>query len=166
MVFYNSNKVWQVAGFLHCMKDLKEVGHMLKVQFYDSIDDSLLQYAVIVSKYNGKWVFCKHKQRSTYECPGGHREADEMIEQTARRELWEETGAVDFTLQQICVYSVVRDDSESFGMLYFAEIHMFESLPTLEIEKIEFLETLPAAWTYPLIQPKLVEQVEYSLQIA
>lgn len=34
---------------------------MLEVKFYDSVDDSLLKFAVIVSQSNGKWVFCKHK---------------------------------------------------------------------------------------------------------
>lgn len=46
----------------------------MKVQFYDNIEDELLEFAVIVSKSNGKWVFCKHKERNTYEVPGGHRE--------------------------------------------------------------------------------------------
>lgn len=57
---------------------------MLKVSFYDNIDDSLLKFAVIVSKSTGKWVFCKHKERSTYECPGGHREMGEDILSTAK----------------------------------------------------------------------------------
>ena len=52
---------------------------MLEVKFYDSVDDSLLKFAVIVSQSNGKWVFCKHKERDTYEVPGGHREAGESI---------------------------------------------------------------------------------------
>ncbi len=34
----------------------------MKVQFYDEVDDSLLKFAVIISKSNNKWVFCKHKQ--------------------------------------------------------------------------------------------------------
>ena len=66
---------------------------MLKVNFYKSAEDELLEFAVIVSVYNGKWVFCKHKNRTTYECPGGHREQNETIYETAKRELWEETGA-------------------------------------------------------------------------
>lgn len=45
----------------------------MKVKFYENIDDSLLKFAVIVSKSGGKWVFCKHKERDTYEIPGGHR---------------------------------------------------------------------------------------------
>ena len=50
---------------------------MLEVKFYDTVDDSLLKFAVIISQSNGKWVFCKHKERDTYEVPGGHREAGE-----------------------------------------------------------------------------------------
>lgn len=60
---------------------------MLEVKFYDTVDDSFLKFAVIISQSNGKWVFCKHKERDTYEAPGGHREAGEDIIETAKREL-------------------------------------------------------------------------------
>lgn len=36
---------------------------MVEVKFYDSIDDELLKFAVIISKTNGKWIFCKHRER-------------------------------------------------------------------------------------------------------
>ena len=104
----------------------------MKVKFYDSVDDSLLKFAVIISKSNGKWVFCKHKERDTYEVPGGHREAGENILETAKRELQEETGAIRFEIKPICVYSVtgknrVNDTGEeTFGLLCFAEITEFE----------------------------------------
>lgn len=135
---------------------------MLKVNFYEQADDSLLKFAVIVSKHNGKWVFCKHKERSTYECPGGHREENEAIEQAAKRELWEETGAKDYMLKRVCVYSVLDDNTETFGALYYADIFSFEELPQLEIEKIEFFDDLPTSWTYPEIQPFLLEKVKQS----
>ncbi|MEE0682011.1 MAG: NUDIX hydrolase [Candidatus Gastranaerophilaceae bacterium] len=133
---------------------------MLKVNFYKSAKDELFKFAVIVSKYNGKWVFCKHKERNTYECPGGHREKNEPIFETAKRELWEETGAIKYHLEPVCVYSVERDGKETFGMLYFADIVEFEELPSLEIEKIVLFDKLPEEWTYPLIQPLLLEQVK------
>ena len=63
---------------------------MIEVEFYDSIDDKLLKFAVIISKTNGKWIFCKHRERDTYEVPGGHRESGEDILSTAKRELMEE----------------------------------------------------------------------------
>ena len=47
---------------------------MVEVRFYDTVNDELLKFAVIISQSNGKWVFCKHKERDTYEVPGGHRE--------------------------------------------------------------------------------------------
>ena len=132
---------------------------MLKVNFYEQADDALLKFAVIVSQHNGKWVLCKHKERYTYECPGGHREENEAIEQTAKRELWEETGAKDYMLKRVCIYSVLDDNAETFGALYYADIFSFEELPKLEIERIEFFDDLPTSWTYPEIQPLLLEKV-------
>lgn len=134
----------------------------MEVKFYDKAEDSLLKFAVIVSKHNGKWVFCKHKQRETLEVPGGHREIGEQIGETAKRELYEETGAVDFIIKPICVYSVISDDNdaeETFGMLYFADINAFESKLHSEIERIYLLDDLPSQWTYPLIQPKLIDEI-------
>lgn len=137
---------------------------MLEVKFYDSVDDSLLKFAVIVSQSNGKWVFCKHKERDTYEVPGGHREAGESILETAKRELQEETGAIRFDMKPLCVYSVtgktrVNDTGEeSFGLLCYAEITEFATELHSEMEKIELLEELPEEWTYPLIQPKLIKK--------
>ena len=39
------------------MKSNKE-HYMTKVNFYDSINDSMLKFAVIIARHNGKWVFC------------------------------------------------------------------------------------------------------------
>lgn len=137
---------------------------MTEIKFYDNIDDALLKFAVIISKTNGKWVFCKHKDRNTLEVPGGHREPEEDILDTAKRELYEETGALDFAIKPICVYSVTDknnfDGEETFGMLYFAEIHSFEKELHSEIEKIIITDTLPNNWTYPLIQPKLLAETK------
>ena len=96
----------------------------MEIKFYDSVSDDLLKFAVIISKYNGKWVFCKHKERNTYEIPGGHREAGESILECAKRELNEETGASEFSITPVCVYSVTgknrvnQTGEETFGMLF------------------------------------------------
>ena len=133
----------------------------MQIRFYDEVEDSLLKFAVIISKTNGKFVFCKHRERDTYEVPGGHREAGERIFETAKRELNEETGAIDFDITPICVYSVTAEDNfdgeETFGMLYYADIRVFEEIHS-EIEKIIITDTLPEKWTYPLIQPRLLEK--------
>lgn len=103
---------------MHCMRNLSK---------FESVCQQ--EYA------SGKWVFCKHKERDTYEIPGGHREEDELILDTAKRELREETGAIDFKINPICVYSVKGKtrvnknvNDETYGMLYIADIYSFEEI--------------------------------------
>lgn len=144
---------------------------MTEVGFYDSIEDELIEFAVIITKSNGKWVFCKHKERDTYEIPGGHREKNEEIDDTARRELYEETGAVEYTIKPVCIYNVIKDSGTmknsnvrnavktgSYGKLYYAEVSGFEKELHSEIEYIIFSDKLIDNWTYPLIQPRLLEE--------
>lgn len=137
---------------------------MLEVKFYDTIDDSLLKFAVIISKSRGKWVFCKHKERDTYEVPGGHREDGESILDAAKRELSEETSAVEYEIKPVCVYSVTgknrvnQTGEETYGMLYFADILEFNQELDSEMERVELFDELPDKWTYPLIQPLLIQE--------
>lgn len=140
---------------------------MIEVSFYEpsEIEDNFLGFAVIIARTEGRWVFCKHRERDTWEVPGGHRETGESILETARRELQEETGAIDFTIKPVCVYSVkgktsinTRDEDESFGMLFAADIFSFENKLHSEIEKIIISDELATNWTYPAIQPKLLAE--------
>ncbi len=137
---------------------------MTKVSFYEQVDDALLKFAVIIAKYNDKFIYCKHRQRNTLEIAGGHREYGESIDEAARRELYEETGATKFDITPICVYSVISPDNfdgqETFGMLYFADVKEYEVELHSEIEKIVFLDDVPENWTYPNIQPFLFEEAK------
>lgn len=137
----------------------------VKVNFYDEVEDELLKFAVIVVVYQNKLVFCKHRQRETFEIPGGHRENNETILACAKRELYEETGALEYFIEPICVYSIIGknrvNDSgeEMFGMLFFADVQVFEKNLYSEIEKIYLFDNLPERWTYPKIQPILLKEV-------
>ena len=50
---------------------------MTIVREYETVDDELLKYAVTIAKYQGRYLFCKHRERETLELPGGHREPGE-----------------------------------------------------------------------------------------
>ena len=120
-----------------------------------------LQYAVITAKYRGRWVLCQHKQRNTWEVPGGHIEPGETPAQAAHRELFEESGAEEYQLYPIGVYGVSKDGQEDFGALFFADISTFSTLPEqFEMRRVEYFDALPENLTYPQIQPFLVEMVE------
>jgi 8-oxo-dGTP diphosphatase len=141
---------------------------MLEVNFYDinDIKDSLLKYAVIVSKYKGNWLWVKNKKRGKWEIPGGHREENELILETAKRELFEETGAINFFIKPICVYSVMREiETESFGMLFYADIKELGNLPENEIECVDIFQNNPNDLSFPEIQPKLINYVKNILRI-
>lgn len=135
----------------------------MEVRFYDLVSDEKLKFAVIIAEYNGRYVFCKHRERTTLEIPGGHREAGETILEAAKRELCEETGAAEFDIQPVCAYSVTGKNrvnstgEESFGMLYYAEIFSLGVLHS-EIERIVLTDVLPESWTYPEIQPELIKE--------
>ncbi|HOZ53861.1 MAG TPA: NUDIX domain-containing protein [Bacilli bacterium] len=119
---------------------------MNEMKFYDfkTVDDSVLNRVVMVCKYKDKWVFCKHKERDTWEIPGGHIEEGENWQEAAKRELYEETGATKFEIKPICIYSISK-----YGILCYATVEEFTTLPESEIEKIEFFNNIPYNMTYP-----------------
>ncbi|WP_138207296.1 NUDIX hydrolase [Haloimpatiens lingqiaonensis] len=139
---------------------------MVKINFHQlgKVDNDKLLYAVIAARYNGQWIFVKHKERDTWEIPGGHREIDENINDAAARELFEETGAKEFIVRPICIYSVEKGDIESYGQLFYAEVETLDNLPDYEIGEIEFFNDMPKNLTYPLIQPHLFKKVSTILK--
>lgn len=141
---------------------------MIEVTFHpkDPIADNNLRFAVICARYQGQWILSRHRARITWEIPGGHREPGEAIEETARRELWEETGAEAFELYSVGAYNVRRDGVDSFGMLYFSEVTSLGELPlNSEIAEISLMQCLPEDLTYPDIQPMLFKWVQGWLNI-
>lgn len=134
---------------------------MIDIKFYklNRVGNDRLKYAIIVASYAGRWVFVKNKNRNTWEMPAGHREKDEDIIDTASRELREETGAEDFEMIPVCIYSVTENNIESFGQLFFANIYSMGKLPNFEIGERRLFDHIPDKLTYPQVQPRLFDKV-------
>ena len=125
----------------------------------NDVMDSELTSVVIITKYKGKWVYCKHRERTTYELPGGGRAKGETVEETARRVLYEQTGARNFELIPIGVYEASVNGKE-YGMLYFSDIITMGPKPANEIARICYLDEHPAQQTYPQLHPRLVDEAK------
>ena len=132
------------------------------VRFYElgTVPESRFLYAVIAARHRGKWVLVRHKERQTWEIPGGHKEAREGIDATAARELVEETGARAFEIAPVCIYSVDSGEGESFGQLFCAQITELGELPESEIAEVRLMDELPENLTYPGIQPVLFQKAK------
>ena len=135
----------------------------MEVIFLDHVEDELLKFAVIISFYHGKLVLCRHKDRDTYEIPGGHREADESILDCAKRELFEETGAIAFDIEPLCAYATIGKNRVNvsgdiiYGMLFVADIRRMDKLE-YETSEILLADKLVDNLTYPDIQPLFMEE--------
>ncbi|GHU87746.1 DNA mismatch repair protein MutT [Spirochaetia bacterium] len=123
------------------------------------------KYVVTFARYNGKWIICKHKNRNTWETSGGHIEQGETPLDAAKRELFEETGAVDFEIQNVCDYWACAEPHEtaditwSNGQVFLAQVKKLGPLPESEMEKIDLFDAFPQNLTYPDITRELLPQI-------
>ena len=127
-----------------------------------SIADDQLTFAVSVATMDGQYLFCRHSERTTWECPGGHIEAGEAPLEAARRELYEETGAAEADVEPVCIYSVESPERPlSFGLLCRAQVRRLGDIPPMsEIVEVRPFAVLPDNWTYPDIVPRILEYVQ------
>jgi 8-oxo-dGTP diphosphatase len=136
----------------------------MNINFHGLDITQSLKYSVIVAVDQRGFVFVRHQDRTTWEIPGGHIEAGETALEAAKRELFEETGAAEFSLLEVCNYSVTVGDSTTYGGLFFAEIQSYCGLLKFETAEVKSFKSMPSNLTYPAIQPLLLNKVEASIE--
>jgi len=118
------------------------------------------RFVVIFARYRDKWLYSRHKERTTWETAGGHIEIGETALEAAKRELYEETGAIKFDIRPLFDYSVHTPMDFANGQVYFAEITELSGIPDSEMGEVALFDTYPEELTYPMILPVLFEKVE------
>jgi len=115
------------------------------------------KYVVVISTCCGKIMLSRHKQRTTWETQGGHVEPGELPLEAAKRELYEESGAIEYEIHPICDYWAGDEQTGegATGMVFHAEIYERAPLPESEMAEVQLFDALPQNLTYPAITPEL-----------
>lgn len=117
------------------------------------------KYVVVLSTCCGQIMLSRHKQRTTWETQGGHVEPGETPMEAARRELYEESGAVKYDIRALCDYWAGDEikGKGATGAVFHAEIHELGPMPESEMAEVCLFDALPENLTYPAITPGLFD---------
>ncbi|MCL1998815.1 MAG: histidine phosphatase family protein [Turicibacter sp.] len=123
------------------------------------------EYSVIFAhEADGKrtdWLYVRHRDRQTFEMPGGHIEDWESPAIAAKRELFEETGATEFFLTPAFEYITHTGKVYGTGQVFLAEIYERGAIPEeSEIAEVAAFDGLPPQMTYPQILPVLFAEMQ------
>lgn len=130
--------------------------NLLKFHNRHLSDLTAYTFAVMITKYEDKWVMVRRHNRNTWELPAGHVEEGESVIEAAKRELFEETGAIEYSLDIISSYQGEHKGRIVYGMLFYADVKVFGPLPESEIAEKKYFSAIPENLTYPQIQPQLI----------
>ena len=122
------------------------------------------KYTVICSRYRGKWILSRHRNRDTWETQGGHIEPGEIPLEAAKRELYEESGIRDADVYPVCDYWGFNPYRCSNGMVFLAVVRSIGELPESEMREIGIFEEMPENLTYPQTSPVLYKEAEKLLK--
>lgn len=104
------------------MENFKDInGGEVTLSFQENAFEKSARHVLVICKYQGEWLLTQHKVRGL-EFPGGKKEKGETLEDAARREVMEETGAVLNKLISIGEYQV-SDKKDSFvKRIFYGEV--------------------------------------------
>lgn len=116
------------------------------VEFHNpfSIASEKLKYSIICSRYQDNWVFVRHKLRNTWEMPAGHIEKDESALFAAKRELYEETGATQFSLRTLSIIHAIGMEKLIMGESSLLRFNNWAYYLILKLQKSSFSKSYQA----------------------
>lgn len=118
----------------------------MKLNTYDigTIDENKLEVAIVGIEYNGELYFENVGAEMDWEIPERNIESGENAVEAAIRIIEDEVGALSFELKPVCDYSIVENELEVSGRLFYAKVEKFDSEPKLR---------------YFMLHPKLYDEL-------
>ncbi|WP_350267825.1 RNA deprotection pyrophosphohydrolase [Neobacillus mesonae] len=104
---------------------LDDHGNKVELAFSKNAFAEEARHVLVLCQYDGSWLLTKHKKRGL-EFPGGKREAGETIEDAARREAFEETGAAFDQLEYIAEYRVTEEKGSFVKAVFWGRVKNME----------------------------------------
>ncbi|MGH2319557.1 RNA deprotection pyrophosphohydrolase [Planococcus sp. SE5232] len=98
------------------------------------------RHVLVICRYQGKWLLTRHNKRGL-EFPGGKVEAGESLQEAAKREVYEETGAHVKELEWFAEY-VVYSEKPFCKTVYIGTVDSVDPIPLLETQGIFLLKEL------------------------
>lgn len=128
-----------------------------KIRYYKELKTKNISIILVLARYKNKWIFCKHKKRDTYEIIGGHIEKGETIVEAAKRELYEESGAICDKFEILGYLANYNMSPFQYSALLYARIYKLETLPNYEMSEIKLFDNFPINTTYPETYTKILK---------
>lgn len=133
-----------------------ETSRKLEIIKNDTIPLDYRSVLVFIKKDN-EWLMVKNKLRG-WEFPGGHKENDETVFETAKREAFEEAGAEICNLKYVGFYRLISGHTTS---IISAEIEQLHQIPEgFETIDRKFVSEFPKELSFnDAVYPWLVQNL-------